>query len=674
AVDANMADFANVSATGSKSTSGFGAIDQMPNERLREDAISYDVVTNVEVGQLFPKKWNLQIPFNYGISEQLITPEFDPVYDDLKLDDRIAAATTQAEADEIREQAEDYTKRTSINFIGVRKNRGQEAEANFFDVENFTFNYSYNETEHRDFEVAQLRDQNVNAGFIYNHNFKPAPVAPFAKNDSLFRGKYWQWLKDLNFNLLPSSLSVRSDIDRQFNQQRFRDVLEPGVERLELPLLQQRNYLFNWQYALNYSLTKSLRVNLTSSNNNIVRNYFTEEGNPDSPIDESLEVWDGFFDVGEPNRHAQQMQINYELPFSKIPVLDFINAQYTYTSNFDWQRGGDAIREVTGENINTIQNAQTHTLTAALSMPRFYDQIGLKKRDGKGASRPARRDKAGNLPSGAQEQASRKGSDLGNALIDVLTMVKRLNINYSENNGQVLPGYTQSIGFIGTTRPTLGFVFGSQADVRFEAARNGWLTTFPEFNQQFIRRKNTQLNITATAQLTSDLTIDLSADRQFTSTLQENFKVEDGEYLQQTPNTYGNFSISTLMIGTFFNKSDEVLSDNFETFKENRIVIANRLLSDRSNPDEGLDADGFPTRYGKTNQEVLLPAFFAAYSGQDVNRVNLDAFRQIPIPNWNIKYTGLMRNKWFRKKFKRFSLSHGYRAAYSINNFQTNLE
>ncbi len=674
AVDANMADFANVSATGSKSTSGFGAIDQMPNERLREDAISYDVVTNVEVGQLFPKKWNLQIPFNYGISEQLITPEFDPVYDDLKLDDRIATATTQAEADEIREQAEDYTKRTSINFIGVRKNRGQEAEANFFDVENFTFNYSYNETEHRDFEVAQLRDQNVKAGFIYNHNFKPAPVAPFAKNDSLFRGKYWQWLKDLNFNLLPSSLSVRSDIDRQFNQQRFRDVLEPGVDRLELPLLQQRNYLFNWQYALNYSLTKSLRVNLTASNNNIVRNYFSEEGNPDSPIDESLEIWDGFFDVGEPNRHAQQMQINYELPFSKIPVLDFINAQYTYTSNFDWQRGGDAIREVTGDNINTIQNAQTHTFTAALSLPRFYDQIGLKKRDTKGSSRPARRDKAGKLPAGAQEQGSRKRSGLGNALIDVLTMVKRLNINYSENNGQVLPGYTQSIGFIGTTRPTLGFVFGSQADVRFEAARNGWLTTFPEFNEQFISRENTQLNITGTAQLTSDLTIDLAADRQFTSSLQENFKVEDGEYIQQTPNTYGNFSISTLMIGTFFSKSDEIISDNFETFKENRIVIANRLLSDRSKPDEGLDADGFPIRYGRTNQEVLLPAFFAAYTGQDVNRVNLDAFRQIPIPNWNIKYTGLMRNKWFRKKFKRFSLSHGYRAAYSINNFQTNLE
>ena len=40
---------------------------------------------------------------------------------------------------------------------------GEEAEANFFDVENFTLNYSYNETDHRDFEISELRDQNVKA-------------------------------------------------------------------------------------------------------------------------------------------------------------------------------------------------------------------------------------------------------------------------------------------------------------------------------------------------------------------------------------------------------------------------------------------------------------------------------------------------------------------------------
>ncbi|MGB5821251.1 MAG: cell surface protein SprA [Saonia sp.] len=682
AIDANMADFANVTATGARSTSGFGALDQRPNERLREDAISYDVVTNVNVGQLFPKKWGLQIPFNYGIAEQLITPEFDPVYDDLKLDDRIAAADTPEEAETIKQQAEDYTKRTSINFIGVRKDRGEEAEANFYDIENFTFNYSYNETDHRDFEIASLRDQNVVTGFVYNHSFKPAPVAPFAKKDSLFTGQYWQWLKELNFNLLPTSISVNSNINRAFNQQRFRDVLEPGVEALDLPLLQQRNYLFNWQYALNYSLTKSLRVNLTASNNNIVRNYFEEEGDPSSLIDPDLNLWDGFFDVGEPNRHSQQMQVNYELPLNKIPALDFINAQYTYTSNFDWQRGGDALNEVIrttpgqeGVSISTVQNANTHNLTAALSMQRFYDRIGLKKRGSKGTAtnNNFRRDKAGNAAEGDQKKPKGKTSGLFNTVVDIVTMVKRLNINYNESNGTVLPGYTQSVGFVGTTRPTLGFVFGSQSDVRFEAARNGWLTTFPEFNEQFIQRTNKQLNITATAQPTQDLTIDLVADRQFSSSFQENFNIEDGEYVPLTPNTFGNFSISTVMIGTIFGKSDEFDSEAFETFKDNRITIANRLVADRNQDTGNVDADGFPELYGKTSQDVLLPAFFAAYTGQSADRVNLDAFRDIPIPNWNIKYTGLMKNKWFKKKFKRFSLSHGYRASYSINSFQTNL-
>ena len=679
-IDGNIADFANVSATGSRSTSGFGAIDQMPNERAREDAISYDLVTNVNVGQLLPKKWGIQVPFNYGISEQLITPEFDPVYDDLKLDDLIASAPTQEEADKTLEQAEDYTKRTSINLIGVRKDRGEDAEANFYDIENFTFNYSYNETDHRDFEIAKLRDQNVNTGFVYSHNFEPLEVAPFAKKDSLFTGKYWQWLKDLNLNLLPNSVSVNSNINRQFNQQRFREVFEPGVESLELPFLQQRNYLFNWQYAINYSLSKSLSLNLRASNNNIVRNYFTEDGNPDSEINQALGLWDGFWDLGEPNRHSQEMQLNYELPFNKIPALDFISAQYSYTSNFDWQRGGDALRIVAGDEINTVQNSNTHNLTAALSMQKFYDLIGLKKRDGKGAAKPTpiRRDKAGNTASDTKAPKQKTGA-LFNTAVDILTMVKRLNVNYSENNGTVLPGYTQSIGFIGTSRPTIGFVFGSQADVRYEAARNGWLTNFADFNEQFIKRTNKQLNITATAQPIRDLTIDLSADRQYSSSYQENFEIDDlgngqYEYINQLGNQYGNFSISTMMIGTAFAKSDEFSSALFETFKENRITIANRLVSDRGESPGTLDDDNFPERYGKTQQDVLLPAFFAAYTGQDVNRVNLDAFRQIPIPNWNIKYTGLMRNKWFKKKFKRFSLSHGYRASYSINSFQTNLE
>ena len=694
AIDGNIADFANITATGSTSTSGFGSIDQMPNERAREDAISYDLVTNVNIGQLLPPKWGIQIPFNYGISEAFIIPEFDPVYDDLKLDDRIAAAEDPASTlnpEDIKEQAEDYTKRTSLNLIGVRKERGEEADENFYDIENFTFNYSYNETNHRDFEIASLEDQSVVTGFVYNHNFKPVEVTPFAKNDSLFMGKYWQWLKELNLSLLPTSVSVNSNFNRQFNQQRFRDVVEKDVEKLDLPTLRQRNYLFNWQYAVNYSLTKSLRMNLTASNNHIVRNYLEDPSNPNSEIDQTLGLWDGFWDLGEPNRHAQTLELNYELPFSKIPILDFINAQYSYMSNFDWQRGGDALNLAIAEqqnpnpsetnplqvvSINTVQNASTHNLTANLTMQKFYDMIGLKKRDGKSSANtaPVRKDKAGNPVSGGEKQ-KKKTNGFYNTSVDILTMVKRLNVNYNQTSGKVLPGYTQSVGFVGSLRPSVGFVFGSQADVRFNAARKGWLVNFNEFNEQYIESVNKQLNITATAIPTRDLTIDLSSERQFIRSYQENYDI-DLWARNENPlgNEYGNFSISTLLIGTVFGKSDEFDSATFEKFKENRITVANRLEAERGNQSSGVDEEGYPDLYGKTQQDVLLPAFFAAYTGQNANRVNLDVFRQIPIPNWNLKYTGLMRNKWFKKKFQRFSLSHGYRAAYSINSFQTNLE
>lgn len=95
-------------------------------------------------------------------------------------------------------------------------------------------------------------------------------------------------------------------------------------------------------------------------------------------------------------------------------------------------------------------------------------------------------------------------------------------------------------------------------------------------------------------------------------------------------------------------------------FKGNRLAIAQRLALARGidiNNPANLDAEGYPLGYGKNNQAVLLPAFYAAYTGTDVNKVSLKAMRNIPIPGWTLKYTGLMRLDWFKKNFKRFSVS-----------------
>ncbi|NAS32109.1 cell surface protein SprA [Flavobacteriaceae bacterium R38] len=687
ALDANIADFANISVTSQISTIGFGTLEQIPNERSREDARQFGINTNINLGQLLPKKWGVQIPFNYSFSEELITPEFDPVFQDITLEDRIDAANTQEEREVTRKQAEDYTKRRSINVIGLRKNRAPEQKARVYDIENFTFNYSYNEVNHRDFEIEELRDQNVRTGVAYNHTFQPAEFAPFKKNDSLFTGRYWKWVKDLNLNLLPTSLAFNSNYTRAFNQQRFREVFAPGInagDQLGLPTLQQRNFLFDWQYTINYNLTKSLQFNFTASNFNIVRNYFGEDENGDTFIREDVGIYDDFFNTGEANRHTQRLELNYELPLNKIPAFSFLNANYQYTGDFDWQRGGDALNEIAGENLNTIQNANTHTLTGTLTMDKLYKYFGLTKRTTADANR-ANASRTNLSAVGGNDQAKKpvkKTSKLFNTFVDAVTSVKRITVNYSENNGKVLPGYTESVGFIGTLRPSAGFVFGSQADIRFEAARRGFLTTFPEFNEQYIERSSTNLNITANVNPIPDLTIDLVANRQFSSSTAENFRVNEvgnGEFEFESllRNSFGDFSISTVLLGTSFSRSDEFSSVTFDNFRANRLEIANRLALQNGiniNDPANIDENGFPRGFGRNNQAVLLPAFLSAYTGQSADNVSLGAFRDIPIPNWNVKYTGLTKLKWFKKRFKRLSLSHGYRSSYSINSFRTNLE
>ncbi|MGG5486817.1 cell surface protein SprA [Gaetbulibacter sp. PBL-D1] len=696
-VDTNFADFANISATGRQSTSGFGSVEQRPNERSREDVQQYDVVTNVQLGQLLPKKWGIQIPFNYAQSEELITPKYDQYYNDLTLDSRIDAAETEEEREQIRVQSENYTKRKSINFIGVKKQRSAEAKPHFYDVENLTFNYSYNKVEHRDFEIERSLDQNIRAGVNYNYSFTPKPIEPFKKNDSLFRGKYWKILKDFNFNVLPTTFSVNTDIIRQFNRQKFRDV-ELGGDNIGIEELFRRNYTFNFQYAINYNITNGLNLNFSAANKNIVRNYFIDDQINGSQ-DPTLDVWDGFFDLGDPNIQAQDLQINYDIPLYKIPTFSFLKATYSYTANFQWQKGSDLNTdfEYTDDNDvtrtynlgNSIQNANTHSINSTLNMENLYRYVGLVKKPTRTRARtratPAAIGKDGKPAQNQRNNSSTSkagaGTKILNAGIDLLTSIKRIQINYTENNGTFLPGYLRTPGFVGTLKPTFGYTFGSQRDIRDVVARNGWLTVFPEFNQQYMATTNKILDLAANMEPINDLKIDFTGSRTYSESMTENFRVEDldndGEldYNSLIQNSYGNFNISTALIKTAFSKSDENQSEAFDNFRENRLVIANRLARNfYGNSTYDVDDEGYPLGFGKNSQAVLLPAFLSAYQGTNPDNIKLGAFRDVPIPNWQLKYTGFMKFNWFKKRFKRFSVTHGYRSSYTINQFRTNLD
>ena len=146
-------------------------------------------------------------------------------------------------------------------------------------------------------------------------------------------------LKDFNFNLLPSSISINTDYIRQFNKQKFREV-DLTQDNIGIQELFRRNYSFDFQLAINYPISENLTLNYNLGNNNIVRNYFIDN-QINGMQDPELDVWDRFLDIGDPNRQAQQVAINYDIPLNKIPTFNFIKTSYSYTGDFQWQKGSD---------------------------------------------------------------------------------------------------------------------------------------------------------------------------------------------------------------------------------------------------------------------------------------------------------------------------------------------
>ena len=691
--DANFADVANVSVTGRMQTVGFGNVEDRVSQRSLDETKQYDVSTSVNLGKMMPKKWGIELPMNYSIGEQFIDPKFDPQYQDVELSEAV-------ESNPNSQFSRDYTKRKSISFINVRKNRNPESskKPKFYDVENLSVSYAYNEESRRDYNIERAVNKTVTASASYNYNFKPKFFEPF-KETKLLKSKYLKLIKDINFNPVPKSISVNSRINRTFNSQKSRNLVE-GLS--PQPTLTQRRFLFDWDYTIGFDFTKSMSVNFNATNSFIYDAFGSGE---------ELEIFDNFFNTGRPTNYHQKLNATYKIPINKLPYLNFVTADYAYTADFDWSAVSQD-QTIVNQVGNVIQNANTHNLVGTFNLEKLYrnlklERLFIKKKKGTAAGPGGLPGlpKAGgsNSRNGKGKSKLSTGQKILKGFYDLLTSVKNAKISYAENNGQLLPGYQPQVGFLGRDNlggglaPSLGFVFGSQIDIRNRALTNGWLVD-PRlngeeyFDKTFSKTRYQKLDYNFSVKPVKDLTIEIVGNRIRTRNLSQQIDIRRPEDLgivitdpldprnlfgvidENIPAfVNGNFSMSYSMFSTAFKDGDQL----FQALRDNRVAVSQRLGTlagiDISNP-ANLNADETVVGYGGTSQDVLLPAFLSAYSGKDPNSVKLEPFRDIPIPNWTLRYTGLMKFKWFKENFSSFNIAHGYRSSYTISNFTNNLQ
>ena len=704
-IDANLADFATLSFTGGISTEGFGGLEQGPLERNLEDTKRYNFNTNINMGQLLPKKWHITLPVNYTISEEFITPKYDPIWRDITVQDRLRIANSN-QRDSIRQVAQAYTRHRGITLAGVKKGYATETaktppaqastinskkkknKKHFFDIENFTFDFAYNQVYHSDYEIASNSDETSRLGMNYAYNFKELAFKPFKKTKKL-KSKYLRFIKDFNFNIMPSSLTVTSNINRRFNNLHFREIEDYG---LAIPPLQNRDYTFDWGYTVNYNPTKSIQTSFGITHNRAVKNYLLSDGSTDF----NNTIWSDFFNIGEPLTHTQNINVSYNLPLKKIPLLSFLNVTYVYNGTYQWQKSSEALADVNGYNLgNDLQNSNSHQLNTNIDMRKLYRELGLTKLQKRlmGKGRPKKRkakkkpklkqaktkDETKKTPEQQKEKNKKKALAQGpgqnkflGTLLGILTGFQSLKVNYRQNNGMMLPGYMQSVGFLGTLQPSVPFALGWNDDnIRYEAAKRGWLTQYPDFNKPYIETFSEELTYQGTIKPAKILSITFKGQKTYMENLSEQFNAVGNTYHPLVPTTMGNFSVSTILAKTAFEKISLSNSPAFERMQNNRLAIARRLAAQRG---VTVPASGYPDGYGPLQTEVVMYAFLSGYADSDPNNMALGPFKQLPIPNWRIKFSGLTKIKWLKKIFKNLSLEHNYQSDYTVNQFNNNLQ
>jgi cell surface protein SprA len=127
----------------------------------------------------------------------------------------------------------------------------------------------------------------------------------------------------------------------------------------------------------------------------------------------------------------------------------------------------------------------------------------------------------------------------------------------------------------------------------------------------------------------------------------------------------GSYSITTVMMRTSFARNnaqnESSLFNNFENYRD---IIKQRLDGQATGTGE----------YSSNGQDVLIPAFLAAYLGNDPSTANLNPFPKTPLPNWRIDYRGLSRLKGLSDLFTSINLTHAYSSTYDVSNFSNSLQ
>lgn len=677
----NLGDFATVNTNASYTSVGFGNIDSKPAERNQSTQSAFSINTAINVDKFLPEKTGVKIPLNYSYSQTIEDPKYNPLDTDVEF-------SKAPNRDQLKKVARTYTQQRSIGVVNMRKERvNPNKKPKFYDIENVSVTAIYNDDYFRDIYTKRNYRQYLRGFVDYNYTFKPWVVKPFNKmiSDTAKSAKYLRWVKEFNINPIPTRLSFRTEIDRNYNELEFRNVeaLLSGNAGGDFDAIRNRNFFFGWQYGLGFNFTKSLKLEINSATR-------TLNDNLDANLMDSKSIFGNVFRSGRPVLYNHRVQLNYKLPFQYLPYLDFIEAEAGYGFTYNWNARSTSLLNFVEPGTNRPvslgsvgQNTNVIMATASADLPKFFGQFKyFKNINAKLQKRKQEMDSLNNVYTKQWDKNRyrykkykfKNRLSIPQSAAFFLTSFKQLNVTYNENNGTVLPGLISAPNWYGYGQtlggPTMGFLLGSQADIRRTVMENGWVSDSPYMTDPYVRMSTKELRADLQMMPLNDFRIDLNVLHTYNS----NFTHTGFNYTNGgVPNpdfTFANemvtYSNSTMLLGTSFKQGQAV----YQALRENARALSQQL----GGPGAALDNNGFAQHYSIGNAYVLIPAFRAAMEGKSVTPMGNPKKSGFPLPNWRITYSGLKNIPIISGQFTKFDVLHSYTATYTATGIQSNID
>ena len=372
-----LSDLGTVNVSGKYSSSGFGGLEQGITQRSTDDYSTYSVTASAELGKFFPDKAKVSAPIYYSLTKEKTAPKYNPLDTDMELSDALDAAADKHERDSIESIA--VTKRTTSNFSlsNVRFGIATKGHPMPYDPANFSLSYSHSHTLKQGETTVYEKDDSWKGSLNYAWSPVYKAFEPFKNLKS--KSKYYDILKKFGLNWLPQSLTFNTDMSRTYYELQERDL--ESTENSQLPLTWSEQFLWNRNFSLRWDLTKNLHFNFQSATHAEVEEPYTAVNKdlyPDRYTAWKDSVWTSIKHLGTPLDYSQNVTASYQLPLNMLPCFDWLTADGSYSSTYNWVRGTDLDD---GTSLgNTIAMSRTMSINGALKLENLYNQVPFLKK------------------------------------------------------------------------------------------------------------------------------------------------------------------------------------------------------------------------------------------------------------------------------------------------------